>query len=77
MLDQNQREDRYLAQTGRTTLTAAQRRRLQHKAGHQLADAAAAREENSQTRAAVRERRKAARESFSTAQRTLSGLLAR
>lgn len=44
MLDQNQREDRYLASTGRRDLTPRQRRRVNHKQDHQSEQAAARRE---------------------------------
>lgn len=44
MLDEYQRVSRYLAQTGRATLTPAQRRRIRHKLNHQSQEAAAHRE---------------------------------
>jgi hypothetical protein len=44
MLDADQRASRYLVQTGRATLTPAQRRRVRRKQGHQSDIAGFARE---------------------------------
>lgn len=69
MLDQAQRVDRYLIQTGRVyavdgqpPLTAPQRRRTNHKIGHQSQSAGLARQdkaETKQTAAAARALRRA------------------
>lgn len=61
MLDADQRFDRYKAQSGRRSLTARQRRRLDHKIGHQSAGAAEVREEGSAARQKVRAAAKARR----------------
>lgn len=58
MLDNHQRGDRYLAQTGRRELTPRQRRRALHKAGHQSNEAVVAREAAATARAELRARRK-------------------
>jgi hypothetical protein len=54
MLDISQRADRYLAQTGRTSLTPRQRRRLSHKIGHQSYAATVRRQTRSIARAKAR-----------------------
>ena len=59
MLDTNQRADNYRAQTGRAALTARQKRRINHKYGHQSQEAAARREGASRIRS--RSMRSAAR----------------
>ncbi|MGI5161445.1 hypothetical protein [Microbispora sp. CA-102843] len=59
MLDRDQRADRYRAQTGRNELTPRQRRRSDHKDGHQSLGAAIAREVKSEARAERRARREA------------------
>ncbi len=51
MLDSIQREARYLAQTGRVTLTPRQERRMKRKANHQMEEAAARREGVAKVRA--------------------------
>jgi hypothetical protein len=58
MLDADQRASRYLVQTGRATLTPAQRRRLRRKQGHQSEQAAAHREGVAIVRRSAAERRK-------------------
>lgn len=58
MLTYDQRFARYLAQTGRTELTARQWRRIEHKANRQSPDAADARQARSEQRAQAREERK-------------------
>jgi hypothetical protein len=63
MLDEFDRASRYYAQTGRSQITARQRRRIWHKRNHQSVDAAFAREGRSAARAvlaAARRRRRAA-----------------
>lgn len=67
MLTDYQRVQRYLAQTGRRSLTPGQRRRCQHKLGHQMEEAAARRDGVAKIRASIRQRRK----------NRLAGLLAR
>lgn len=63
MLDDRQRIDRYISQTGRTTghplvrLTPRQARRTKHKLGHQLAEAVEEREERSAARQMKRRKR--------------------
>lgn len=47
MLDREQREDRYTAQTGRAFPTKRQARRIRHKAGNQSAAAGLEREKKS------------------------------
>lgn len=49
MLDEAQRSERYLAQTGRTELTARQKRRIDQKRGHQSAAADKAVERDTKT----------------------------
>lgn len=49
MLDEAQRTDRYLAQTGRRELTPPQRRRIDQKNGHQVAAADKAVERDTKT----------------------------
>lgn len=60
MLNQDQRVDRYLIQTGRVwdgdgqpPLTGAQRRRTDHKAGHQLQSAGLARQDKAEAKQAA------------------------
>lgn len=63
MLDDVQRIDRYIAQTGRTKghplvrLTPRQARRVKHKLGHQMAEATTRRQERAAARAETRKRR--------------------
>ncbi|WP_433520062.1 hypothetical protein ACQP2T_63720 (plasmid) [Nonomuraea sp. CA-143628] len=57
MLDDAARKHRYLAQTGRREMTSRQRRRRNHKRGHQSVNARTAR----QARAEVREAKRAER----------------
>ncbi|MGW5259612.1 hypothetical protein ACWEQG_01475 [Microbispora sp. NPDC004025] len=58
MLDRDQRADRYRAQTGRRELTPRQRRRIDHKDGHQSPEATGRREDARKARAERRALRK-------------------
>ncbi|MGR6922664.1 hypothetical protein ACU635_51135 [[Actinomadura] parvosata] len=62
MLSEFARASRYFAQTGRSQITARQRRRIKHKRNHQSTSATDARESRSAARAvlaAARRRRRA------------------
>lgn len=59
MLDREQREDRYTAQTGRALPTKRQARRIRHKAGHQSAAAGLKRAKKSLRKARLADLRKA------------------
>jgi hypothetical protein len=61
MLDKQQRQERYLAQTGRRELTPAQRRRVNRKRNHQSPQAADRREREAFSRRFVAARLKASR----------------